>query len=181
MYILLTILTPEFNNHQRNVFCVFSGEGVKGLRHYLNQEQRRIAQGGARRNPDDDGEDVPEAGVEDDDDETMTGMMAGTNIEEAGADGGDPVLDNAAHGTASPAMMYLPVGSTVTTDPNGQRTVHLPWVPSGVELGAFVAAHGLSQLSHGQAGGPPPPDAAPQDDGDDFELVSNLQTPTNPS
>ncbi|KAI9833017.1 MAG: hypothetical protein M1819_003849 [Sarea resinae] len=29
---------PEFNEHQRDVFCVFSGDGVKRLRNYLNQE-----------------------------------------------------------------------------------------------------------------------------------------------
>lgn len=28
----------EFTEHQRNVFCVFSGEGVNRLRTYLNQE-----------------------------------------------------------------------------------------------------------------------------------------------
>ncbi|KAK4446814.1 SCF E3 ubiquitin ligase complex F-box protein grrA [Podospora aff. communis PSN243] len=29
---------PEFTEHQRSVFCVFSGQGVVGLRKYLNQE-----------------------------------------------------------------------------------------------------------------------------------------------
>ncbi|KAK1753291.1 F-box domain-containing protein [Echria macrotheca] len=30
---------PEFTEHQRSVFCVFSGQGVVGLRKYLNQER----------------------------------------------------------------------------------------------------------------------------------------------
>lgn len=29
----------EFNENQRAVFCVFSGAGVKQLRHYLNQQK----------------------------------------------------------------------------------------------------------------------------------------------
>jgi F-box and leucine-rich repeat protein GRR1 len=40
---LLNVLFPltsrtEFTEHQRSVFCVFSGQGVVGLRKYLNQE-----------------------------------------------------------------------------------------------------------------------------------------------
>lgn len=30
---------PEFTDHQRNMFCVFSGQGVMGLRKYLNNER----------------------------------------------------------------------------------------------------------------------------------------------
>lgn len=30
---------PEFNEHQRDVFCVFSGNGVTRLRDHLNQEE----------------------------------------------------------------------------------------------------------------------------------------------
>ena len=30
----------EFNDHQRDVFCVFSGIGVTNLRNYLNNESR---------------------------------------------------------------------------------------------------------------------------------------------
>lgn len=32
----------EFTDHQRNVFCVFSGEGVNRLRHYLNEAPQEI-------------------------------------------------------------------------------------------------------------------------------------------
>ncbi|KAK0652782.1 hypothetical protein B0T16DRAFT_505470 [Cercophora newfieldiana] len=36
---------PEFTEHQRSVFCVFSGQGVVGLRKYLNQERGFTAGG----------------------------------------------------------------------------------------------------------------------------------------
>lgn len=34
---------PEFNDHQRDVFCVFSGTGVTKLREYLNQQKAHAA------------------------------------------------------------------------------------------------------------------------------------------
>lgn len=49
----------EFTDNQRNVFCVFSGNGVNGLREHLNGQEF------IRNNIHDD----------DDDDQTMTGMM----------------------------------------------------------------------------------------------------------
>lgn len=36
--VLTSITLAEFTDHQRNVFCVFSGQGVVGLRRYLNSE-----------------------------------------------------------------------------------------------------------------------------------------------
>lgn len=32
---------PEFNEHQRDVFCVFSGTGVARLRQFLNEQENR--------------------------------------------------------------------------------------------------------------------------------------------
>lgn len=76
----------EFTDHQRNVFCVFSGDGVNRLRNYLNEDpagiydtegtmydDREIPEGDndhqvaslmhmAGINDDEDGEDDPEAG-----------------------------------------------------------------------------------------------------------------------
>ena len=37
-----TYLSTEFTDHQRNVFCVFSGEGVNRLRNYLNDDNTGI-------------------------------------------------------------------------------------------------------------------------------------------
>ncbi|KAH8595729.1 hypothetical protein B0O99DRAFT_686711 [Bisporella sp. PMI_857] len=57
---------PEFTEHQRNVFCVFSGDGVTGLRNHLNEG-----------NP-------PSPGFDDEhnhlDDQTMTGMIGGAAL-----------------------------------------------------------------------------------------------------
>ncbi|KZF22147.1 RNI-like protein [Xylona heveae TC161] len=42
----------EFTDHQRDVFCVFSGEGVKDLRNYLNQAALQYEAEGTRFNDD---------------------------------------------------------------------------------------------------------------------------------
>ena len=42
---------PEFNDHQRDVFCVFSGTGVGRLRDYLNQEKARAMAGDGSTTP----------------------------------------------------------------------------------------------------------------------------------
>jgi len=36
--LISTNVATEFTEHQRHVFCVFSGDGVNRLRNYLNQE-----------------------------------------------------------------------------------------------------------------------------------------------
>ncbi|TVY90559.1 SCF E3 ubiquitin ligase complex F-box protein, partial [Lachnellula willkommii] len=59
----------EFTEHQRNVFCVFSGVGVTGLRRHLNS--------------------IPNALGDVDDDQTMTGMMGAAALNAADEDDGD--------------------------------------------------------------------------------------------
>lgn len=76
----------EFTEHQRNVFCVFSGKGVNDLRTYLNQQNYAM------------GDDFDPQTVDDaDDDQTMTGMMGTTTLngdEDVDVDGdGDEELD----------------------------------------------------------------------------------------
>ncbi|KAI9742826.1 MAG: SCF ubiquitin ligase complex subunit [Claussenomyces sp. TS43310] len=68
---------PEFTQHQREVFCVFSGQGVMGLRRYLNNERALRRANGL------DDDEVTLNG--DDDDQTMTGMMSATGLN-GGAD-----------------------------------------------------------------------------------------------
>jgi F-box and leucine-rich repeat protein GRR1 len=70
--LLLTYILPEFTPHQREVFCVFSGQGVTGLRRYLNQ------QAGVRNGAEFDDDEVTLTG--DDDNHTMTGMMSATAL-----------------------------------------------------------------------------------------------------
>jgi len=49
--------TLEFNENQRAVFCVFSGSGVKQLRHYLNQ-QKAVQRATREQNGNEVGEDM---------------------------------------------------------------------------------------------------------------------------
>lgn len=81
----LTYRSTEFNEHQRDVFCVFSGVGVQRLRNYLNTDTAHT-----RRAPfedestmyDDDGE-QPE--VMDD----VTAQANGMGIEDMDEDFGE--------------------------------------------------------------------------------------------
>lgn len=69
----------EFTDHQRNVFCVFSGEGVNRLRFYLNEDLPYDPEG--TMYDDRDGEDG-----ETDQTVEMAGMMHATGL---GADDED--------------------------------------------------------------------------------------------
>ncbi|EPE35082.1 RNI-like protein [Glarea lozoyensis ATCC 20868] len=72
---------PEFTEHQRNVFCVFSGNGVTGLRRHLMNHPS--------------GDDFDQETIVGDD-QTMTGMMGATALtgdEDADADGDDDLDD----------------------------------------------------------------------------------------
>lgn len=67
---------PEFTNQQRDVFCVFSGEGVNRLRDFLNRTSSPIR-------------DMAEATMYDDDEELeedegqVTGLLHATAIHDA--------------------------------------------------------------------------------------------------
>jgi F-box and leucine-rich repeat protein GRR1 len=69
------------------VFCVFSGQGVIGLRRHLNGQNIQSSDGRGRFGA--------HGRVRDDDDLTMTGMMAGAAIDGATpeADGDDAADD----------------------------------------------------------------------------------------
>lgn len=75
--------STEFTEHQRNVFCVFSGRGVTDLRTHLNKQIQY-------QEDEYDNDTVNDA----DDDQTMTGMMgaAALNVDDEDADG-DEELD----------------------------------------------------------------------------------------
>jgi len=98
---------PEFNNHQRDVFCVFSGGGVGRLRDYLNQEKAlQLADG-------DEDSVTPSMAGEDDmgpdgDDGDNTGDSEGSNtpvislnIHSTHPAGGTPVLHGPREGSSS--------------------------------------------------------------------------------
>ncbi|KAI9812204.1 MAG: SCF ubiquitin ligase complex subunit [Pycnora praestabilis] len=61
----------EFTDHQRDVFCVFSGVGVNRLRLYLNEAAHEVDYDGTMYDPD-----AEDAG-EDEDDQQVAGMVAG--------------------------------------------------------------------------------------------------------
>jgi hypothetical protein len=65
-------LCLEFTPHQREMFCVFSGQGVIGLRRHLNDETIRVAGTAAFDDEANEGHD--------DDNQTMTGMMSATAL-----------------------------------------------------------------------------------------------------
>ncbi|TVY58178.1 SCF E3 ubiquitin ligase complex F-box protein grrA, partial [Lachnellula suecica] len=82
----------EFTDHQRSVFCVFSGVGVTGLRRHLNTIPAMSDSFG--ENTSEDAED----------DQTMTGMMGATalNAEDDDADAdGDEELEDGSFGGAT--------------------------------------------------------------------------------
>jgi F-box and leucine-rich repeat protein GRR1 len=74
---------PEFTNQQRDVFCVFSGDGVNRLRAFLNNEHMQYDTEGTMY---DDAEEEGEG-----DDQQVVGLMGATAIndddEEMGEDG----------------------------------------------------------------------------------------------
>ncbi|KAI9806296.1 MAG: hypothetical protein M1825_006411 [Sarcosagium campestre] len=86
----------EFTDHQREVFCVFSGAGVKDLRHHLNHDQElrdSLAREQATFPPDADGSFIYEDGddaAQDDDEQQVAGLMGATAIH---GDAGTVVVD----------------------------------------------------------------------------------------
>lgn len=81
MYFLTSAVFLEFTDHQRNVFCVFSGEGVNRLRDYLNDYPTATYDPEGTMYDDRDGEDG-----ETDQTVEMAGMMNATGL---GADDED--------------------------------------------------------------------------------------------
>lgn len=72
---LSLITVVEFNEEQRGVFCVFSGDGVNKLRDYLNEtEEQRYANLSDEMSYDEDGDN------EDESQNTITGLFQNTGI-----------------------------------------------------------------------------------------------------
>ena len=64
---------PEFTEHQRNVFCVFSGEGVNRLRIYLNESPESLYETEGTMYDDREVEDM-------DTDQRLPGLMHATGL-----------------------------------------------------------------------------------------------------
>ncbi len=72
MLIICHLYELEFTEHQRNVFCVFSGEGVNRLRSYLNEDLIEGFETGETMYRDHDDEDI--------DAQTVAGLMHATGL-----------------------------------------------------------------------------------------------------
>ncbi|KAK3326143.1 hypothetical protein B0H66DRAFT_147851 [Apodospora peruviana] len=169
----------EFTDHQRSVFCVFSGTGVVGLRRYLNSERtfagiQETPSGEAQNtanfgdaanplpnvahlhNPADSGFDDIEADGGDDDDgiDDGTEMVIDTQ----------PLLNHgpgAAAGLIPPPPPPPPAPAQhINANPFGYVGGHPPYVPHQVQFHE-------AQI----AGGPPVPEHGDSDADDAMELV----------
>lgn len=90
---------PEFNEHQRDVFCVFSGTGVARLREYLNDQKRRDEAPGA--------DSVTSSNMEDSD------MVDADDMEDQSPESDDnntPVLNVDVHGQYPPGATPVVAG-----------------------------------------------------------------------
>ncbi len=135
---------PEFNEHQRDVFCVFSGNGVGRLREFLNQQKAHAASQAENESS--------EMGDADD----------MTNTESEGAD--TPVMN--VHGNHAPGATPVMQAPTLVTQglPGWQQQhAHLSqsapattgptfWNFGGPPAGLGVAGHGGAQQVTGMMG-----------------------------
>jgi F-box and leucine-rich repeat protein GRR1 len=96
---------PEFNDHQRDVFCVFSGHGVARLRDHLNDQKRVYNSGSDSLTPSVVNE--SEMGIDDPDDQNID-SESGTNTPVMNVDvtgthpsGMTPIAPGPIHGNSS--------------------------------------------------------------------------------
>ena len=85
----LIFVFAEFTEHQRNVFCVFSGDGVNRLRDFLNDGPQQVYDNDGTMFDDREGE-------EGETDQQMVGLMHATGI-----DDGDDMDDEVDTGEGS--------------------------------------------------------------------------------
>lgn len=76
-------IKAEFTEHQRHVFCVFSGDGVNRLRNYLNESPETLYDTEGTMYDDREGEDM--------DSHQVAGLMHTTNLNDEDDDDMDEV------------------------------------------------------------------------------------------
>ena len=134
---------PEFNDHQRDVFCVFSGNGVGRLRDFLNdQKAQQIATGSATPSQLGDGSDL---GMDEDTDEQIFEAESGDqtpvlNISSQHPPGATPVV---------PGPPSTPSGIVFTNHLQNQTF----WQNQHTAAGPSSLAHFLSQSAPAATGG----------------------------
>ncbi|EGP87640.1 unnamed protein product [Zymoseptoria tritici ST99CH_1A5] len=117
---------PEFNEHQRDVFCVFSGNGVARLRDFLNEQKHHAANSGS----------VTSSVVDDSD--MIDADMDDQNPDSDGSN--TPVVNVDVHGNGQ----YPPGGTPVIPGPSSN--IPFPPVPP-MHHGADDHGLGFSTLS----------------------------------
>lgn len=78
--VTLNLSNLEFTEHQRNVFCVFSGEGVNRLRDYLDKDEQERWDSGRKGRLDSGPSTYRHREEEDLDDQTVAGLMHATGL-----------------------------------------------------------------------------------------------------
>jgi F-box and leucine-rich repeat protein GRR1 len=98
---------PEFNEHQRDVFCVFSGTGVARLREFLNDQKRREEAAGPGS--------VTSSAMEDSD---MVDVEIDDDQQSPDSDGSNtPVLNVDVHGQYPPGATPVVAGPSAIPFP----------------------------------------------------------------
>lgn len=82
--VMVVNIKAEFTDHQRHVFCVFSGEGVNRLRNYLNESPETLYDTEGTMYDDREGEDM-------DTDHQVAGLMHATGLNDDDDDDMDEV------------------------------------------------------------------------------------------
>lgn len=127
----------EFNDHQRDVFCVFSGHGVARLRDHLNDQQRVYHSGSDSLTPS--VVNGSEMGMDDPDDQNID-SESGTNT---------PIMNVNVTGTHPPGM------TPVAPGPGSAHGIPTPLYSQALQQNpAWVPQMLNSTHAHIQVGGP---------------------------
>lgn len=157
---------PEFNDHQRDVFCVFSGHGVTRLREHLN-DQRSYHSGSESLTPS--VVNGSEMGIDDPDDQnidsesgTNTPVM-NVNVMGTHPSGMTPVAPGPSHSNST-ALFQQAMQNNNNWAPQMPNSTHAILQGGGPGLSQSAPAStggavwvGGSTNAHGQQQPPPPP------------------------
>ncbi|KAK4198883.1 putative SCF E3 ubiquitin ligase complex F-box protein [Triangularia verruculosa] len=141
---------PGFTQHQRDVFCVFSGQGVLNLRQYLNQEKTFAELGLSEpRGVNNADRDTPTGGIvqvnNGDADETEVDAVDEDDMDDADM----AEADNTAQPVNTPAPQQPPPPPPVQPVNPFNYVQHPPYVPQAVLLQHVQTQIQATQYLHG--------------------------------
>ncbi|EME48904.1 hypothetical protein DOTSEDRAFT_142386 [Dothistroma septosporum NZE10] len=131
---------PEFNEHQRDVFCVFSGTGVARLREFLNEQKAHAAAAGSVTPSVVDESDLIDIDIDDHnpDSDGSTTPVVNVNVHGSYPQGHTPII----HGPSS-AVNFSPHGSQVGAGPsNLSQSLPAPGSATWIGGHAPIMLHG---------------------------------------